>query len=405
MSKGKALKAAKIVLKLCLSGGVVALLLVLLWRFEYLSRFSAVDNFLGSLPIFFCLLIFLASMGLIWMRYSKKTAPMCVFLAIAVLLSGALFPKALRLDWWIVQPNPTGGSDPPLTDYAPYTGSLTARLDGPASLSMDDDLPVLDGALALYPVYAAVAEAVYDREACEREGSMHFTNTVRGFRALVAGECDVFFTAYPAQSQFAYAQSAGVELSLTPIGREAFVFLVGDRNPIDGLSEQQIYDVYSGKTAYWRTLGWEDGGRIALLQRPEGSGSQSGIQGIMRKKGLPLLAVQPLPDKRFVETNSLMDAISTEYRGTMPALGYSYRFFATTMRPNPHAKMLSVGGISPTSENIAAELYPFTVKFYAVTRKNASENSKRLVEWLLSAEGQTLIARSGYVPLSPDPER
>ncbi len=396
--KGKTSAILWCTIRILLTAGAVALAVFLLWRFEYLSQFAAIDNIVGALPVLLALVFVGALSGALWMKHTKQFAPLTIFLAALVVLSVCLFPNAVCGNWFRVEYS-REGSDPPLSAYDPYTGDKTARLDAPASLTIGSDLPVLDGALALYPVYSAFAEAVYPEDVCKSEGAVQFTNTVEAFKHLVAGKRDIFFSSYPADSQLKLAKDAGVELTITPIGKEAFVFLVGDENPLDGLSLQQIYNIYSGKTADWATLGWKEGGEIVAFQRPEGSGSQSGIQSIMKKKGLPLASPRPIPDQSLVGTNSLMDQISAKWKGVMPVLGYSYRFFATTMRPNPHAKLLKIGGVAPTDENIRSGAYPFTVNFYAVTRKDASKNTERFLEWVLSEEGQTLIERSGYAPL------
>ena len=36
------------------------------------------------------------------------------------------------------------------------------------------------------------------------------------------------------------AEEAGVELEMTPIGKEGFVFFVSEENPVDGLTSGQI---------------------------------------------------------------------------------------------------------------------------------------------------------------------
>lgn len=52
--------------------------------------------------------------------------------------------------------------EPDLRDDMPFTGSeCLATLDEPATLRLQDRLPRLDGATALYPVYAAFVQAVY----------------------------------------------------------------------------------------------------------------------------------------------------------------------------------------------------------------------------------------------------
>ena len=114
---------------------------------------------------------------------------------------------------------------------------------------------------------------------------------------------------------------------------------------------------------------------------------------------MPIQAPQPLPDKSLIGSNSLMQQVSVEWKGVQPALGYSYRFFANTMYPNPNAKLLKIDGVEPSVENIKNGSYPFTVNFYAVTNGQPQGNTKKLIDWILSPQGQKLIEKCGYTPL------
>ena len=360
-------KAILIAVRALLTAGIAAAGIYIIYAYEYLENLASLDNIVGVIPVAFVILCSGGLIALVWMKYSKKSAAIAISTAAVVVLSAALFPTALRGNWWIAKPDTSSGSDGDISGYAPFIeGSLAAELGEDSELVMDSDLPVMDGALALYPVYSAVAQAVYKQSAYD--GEVKFTNTVKAFEAVIAGERDIIFSAAASKKQLAAAERAGVELVLTPIGKEAFVFVVGKNNPVGDISYQQIKNIYSGKTAYWRTLGWKEGGKIIAFQRPEGSGSQTGLQGIM--KGLPIQAPQPLPSAELIGTNSLMQQISVE-----------------------------LNGVGPTVENIQCGKYPFTVNFYAVTRGEPAGNAKRVIEWILSPQGQRLIKKTGYIPL------
>ncbi len=372
-----------------------------LWHFEYLQQWTQIDNVVGAVPVALALLFAGGCTFLLWIKFRKAAAPAAIAAAAVVLLSAALFPNALRGNWWIDYGlSSSEGDKPDLTVYDPFIeGSLAATLDGEASLHMEGDLPLLDGATALYPVYAAFAQAVYAEEDFVLGETIRCTNTAGAYSALIAGERDIIFCAGPSATQRAAAEEAGVELCLTPIGREAFVFVAAKGNPVDGLTSQQIYNIYTGKTALWSTLGWEEGGRILAFRRPETSGSESGLTNLVMQ-GRPLLAPQPLPDSSLVGTNSLMKQITVEWQGVQPALGYSYRFYAETMYANPGAKLLEIDGYAPNDENIRSGKYPFVGEVYAVTIGEPQGRAKQLLDWILSPEGQTLVERSGYAPLA-----
>ena len=369
----------------------------LLHRYGYIEQAAAVDNIVGMLPMAFVIVGASALTALVWMRHSKKYAPLSVALALTVVLSVALFPNALRGNWWLSPPSAGVADQPDLSVYAPFAeNSQAATLDGEPTLKLTADLPLLDGATAFYPVYAAFAQAVYDRDSYT-EDRVICTKTNKAYRSIIDGSCDVIFTLKPSASQKAAAKAAGAELVFTPIAKEAFVFLAGRENPVDGLTSRQIRNVYSGKTAKWNTLGWREGGDIIAFQRPEGSGSQTGLQTVMGD--LPIQAPQPLPDAGLIGTNSLMKQISVEWKGVQPALGYSYRYFATTMYANPAAKLLSIDGAYPSPANIRSGAYPFIFDIYAVTNGEPQGNVKLLIDWILSPQGKELIAKTGYTPI------
>lgn len=110
-----------------------------------------------------------------------------------------------------------------------------------SSLKLTDHLPVLDGAAALLPVYAAIIDNVYPEGCVTYEGgtfsdenyygenfaedsAMQYKNTVRGYTAIVDGTTDILFCAAPSAEQKHYAEDKGVEVVYVPIGLEGFVF-------------------------------------------------------------------------------------------------------------------------------------------------------------------------------------
>ena len=370
-----------------------------LHQFEYWIALGSVDNFVGMIPVALVLIGVIGATVLLWMQHTKRLIPFSVSIFLLVLLAVALFPTALRGNWWINPATPgESESAPNLGVYAPFSAdSKTAKLEEQSAIRLVDQLPVLDGATALYPIYAAFAEATYDQNAFSQDHVL-CTNTRSAYEAIIAGERDIVFVAGASEQQMAAAKTAGADLRFTPIGREAFVFLVGKENPVEDITYQQLRNVYSGKTANWKTLGWREGGRIIAFQRPEGSGSQTGLQRMIMNE-LPIQVPQPLPDASVIGTNSLMQQVSAEWQGVQPALGYSYRFYATTMYANADAKLLKINGIEPSMTNIQNGSYPFVGDFFAVTNGEPEGNVKLLIEWILSPQGQDIIEKTGYTPL------
>lgn len=288
-------------------------------------------------------------------------------------------------------------SDLSLAYYLPYSGAKVATLDESVALAWDTsaNLPALDGATALFPVYSAFAQAGYMGAARygeeESDPLITCTKTNRAYERLIEGSADIIFCAQPSDAQLKMAAEAGVELELTPFGKESFVFIVNQGNPIESITVEQIRQVYSGRLTQWDELGVPNLGEIIAYQRPENSGSQTALQRLMGDV--------PLMEAPSENVSYLMDDIleAVEYRNLPNALGYSFRFYCTEMIGSD-VKLLAIDGVAPSVENIRNDTYPITSTLYAVTRRGESNpNVQVFLDWIASPQGQSLVERTGYV--------
>ena len=271
-----------------------------------------------------------------------------------------------------------------VSKYLPFeNNSEIVKFDSKNKLT--GDLPTVDGAAALYPVFSAFVNAVYPKESVEFDGEnftsksrLHYTNTRGAYKAVVDGEADIIFCAKPSEEQKQYAKDNNVELEYVPIGREAFVFIVNANNPVDNLTVEQVRGIYSGKYQKWSEFGGEDC-YIEPLQRNEGSGSQTSMLAFMNGEEMKYSVLGFTAGK---------------------PIGLSFRYYVEGLVANGKIKMLSLNGVYPDKENIANGKYPVASNFFAVYDKNnPNPNIKKFMEWILSDEGQEIIEKSGYVPL------
>ena len=135
-------------------------------------------------------------------------------------------------------------------------------------------------------------------------------------------------------------------------------------------------------------------------QRVENSGSQV----MMEKQCMQGVEMMDAPvERRPSEMGELVDEIAS-YRNTADAIGYSVYYYIKNMYMQEGVKLLSVNGVAPANETIAAGEYPFTQPFYAVIRADAAEDSpaRQLYSWLTTDEGRALIEQAGYVAKLPE---
>lgn len=283
-----------------------------------------------------------------------------------------------------------------LYEYQPFKiDSKIAKLDEDATFKIQGEIPSIDGATALYPLYAAFVEATFpEDEYLPYRGKVTSNTTPKAYNSLINSDADLIFCAAPSKSQIEEAHGLGKEFRMTPIGKEAFVFFVNTKNPISELSVEQIQNIYSGKITNWKEVGGKDE-KIKAFQRPKDSGSQTMLEKIMGD--LPL--IPPLQNDVVGGMGGIIEQ-TAEYKNFSNAIGYSFLFFTTEMVGNNQIKLIKVNGIEPTRETIKSGVYPFVGDFYAITTDSKNENLKGFIDWILSPQGQLLVEKTGYTPLN-----
>lgn len=270
-----------------------------------------------------------------------------------------------------------------LEKYLPFKeDSNVKKID--TKIKIEGDLPVLDGATALYPIFSGLMNSIYPEGTCEYvdgdftdKSYIQKTGTTGAYKGLVDGNVDLIFCAKPSQKQLDYAKDKNVEFEMIPIGYEAFVFIVNSKNSIDNLTIDQVKGIYTGKYTNWKELGG-DNARIVPTMRSEGSGSQTSMDSFMG-------------EEKQIEPKNIFFGKS---------IGYSFRYYVNEVVADGNIKMLSLNGVYPSKENIQTNKYPIIANFYAIYRKDDNnENISKIVEWILSDEGQKLIEDVGYIPL------
>ena len=277
-------------------------------------------------------------------------------------------------------------------EYMPFEEETKiAKLGRESSLKLSENLPILDGAAAVFPVYSSFINAVYPDDVKYQEAPFYYNNTSLGYQKLARKETDIFFGAYPSAEQIEYASDNNTEFEYTPIGKEGFVFFVNKDNPVNNLTTEQVKGIYSGKITNWKEVGGKDE-KIVAFQRKEDSGSQSMLKRFMEDTKL----MNP-PREHIIDTMSGITDMVSNYRNYSNSIGFSFRYYIEGIIKNPDIKLISIDGVAPTLDNISSDSYPITTNLYAVTYKNNSNpNVKLLIDWILSDEGQEIIENTGY---------
>jgi phosphate transport system substrate-binding protein len=217
-----------------------------------------------------------------------------------------------------------------------------------------------------------------------------------GIAAMINGTVDIANASRAMKSEeIAAAEDNGISPVQFVVARDAIAVVVHPTNPVDGLTLQQISDIYTGKITRWNQLGGEDR-PIVLLSRESNSGTHVYfLENVIRmgNKDSDLLFS---PDTLLMPSS---EGISAEVRRNPNAIGYDGLGYVT-----PDQKMLAVarepGGpyVLPAVQTVNDTSYPISRPLFMYTVGEPAGQVEVYLDWVLS-EGQALVLELGFVPL------
>ena len=287
----------------------------------------------------------------------------------------------------------TPAQDNPQNDEQNDNKDVTQK----ASLQLSlEEYPRMDGSTANLPMMAEIMSQVCGITLEEAEELTTCTKTSNAWSNIANGNVDILLVYEAAEDTKAYLETVGTKLEVTPVGRDALVFINNEQNPVDNLTQAQLIDIYTGKVTNWNEVGGEDLD-IIPYQRVATSGSQSLFVKLLMKDIVPMDAPMEL---RPAEMGMLIDELA-RYNNEGNALGYSVFYYASYMYQQPGLRMIAVDGVQPSDDTIADGSYPLLNEYYVVIRADEPEDSpaRLLRDWILSDEGRAAIIDAGYIPM------
>lgn len=346
---------------------------------------------------------------------SKTTG--LISLGVVLMSAIVLGPPALALqNDTTPTPYPT---IPTLTPIAPLPVD-------PAMTALAADYPRVDGSTSTLPLQVLIACQIFN-EPC-RWVSEPFGDTYRivpeitaqtaqaetvagisdiehngthgAYVNLIEEQADFILVARrPSADELALAAEKNVTLDVRPVALDAFVFVLNVEHPLDNLALDDIRAIYRGEFTSWDELGVNTalsggvGNPIRAYTRNPNSGSQELMEALV----LPGDQINADPGMMLASMTGPVTTISHDQAG----IGYSVYFYIAAISRNPRLKMSAIDGVFPNAATIADGSYPLTTEVYAVVRDDMPQDSHAiwLRDWLFTAQGQAVIATSGYVPI------
>ena len=295
-----------------------------------------------------------------------------------------------------VAPSPqvTENPAPPVTE--PPAPQATEAPQPEQFVFTRSNFPRLNGSTAMVPLGQAIASVLLGETREEVADLIDFSRTTQSYRQLMNGMADLLISGAPPEAIYREKEEMGFQWELSLFAVDGLVFLVNADNPVDSLTVEQLRGIYSGKITNWSEVGGNDV-EIVPFQRNEEAGSQTAMKKLV-------MGDVPLMDapKEYVSgaMGDLVEVVAS-YNDSAAAIGYTVYYYAHDMKMAEGLKLLAVEGVEPSAETIRSREYPFINDSYVVIAAGLPDDSpaKVLYDWLLSEEGQRLVAHEGYVSI------
>lgn len=256
----------------------------------------------------------------------------------------------------------------------------------------------------------------YDGDLYQR---IRHVGTHGSYRRLINGKVDMIFECRrPSEDEQEEMDRQKVELVIRPVALDAFVFLRHKDNPVTGLTLAQVRDIYTAGTNGEAVIGnWgQVGGPDAAIHgyvRNRNSGSQETMQSLVMKE-------RPMVGGPTMTGSTMMGPYNRLHKDPS-GIGFTFLYYQRYMAPmsegrimlpepeteealdpSPAVEMFAIDGVMPSRETIANRSYPLVTEVYVVTRVGLepAHPAAALRDWLVTDEGQSIVAETGYVPVA-----
>lgn len=179
---------------------------------------------------------------------------------------------------------------------------------------------------------------------------------------------------------------AAVEI---PVAGDALAVFVHPNNLLQELTLEQLRLIYTGKITNWKDLGGEDK-QILLYGRENTSGTYVYFkEEVLRKEDFH-------PSVQAIQgTSGVVHAVANDRWG----MGYGGIGYAHGVRNIALKRDGSAPAVLPGAQTFEDGTYPLARPLFIYVLESRPPEVQRLIDWILSEEGQKICLDQGYFPV------
>ena len=171
------------------------------------------------------------------------------------------------------------------------------------------------------------------------------------------------------------------------IADDAILLVVNPGNSIESLTLDEVRGIYNGTYTNWDQVGGSDQ-QIVVVGRDSASGTREFFSEFVMD-GEDFIRTQ----EEFNSNGGIQQKVSQ----TPGAFGYVGLGYTEGVKP----LALDVNGtnVEPTLQKITDGTYPISRPLYMLTNGEPEGLAQRYIDFILSAEGQEIVASEDYIPV------
>ncbi|MDW8021610.1 MAG: phosphate ABC transporter substrate-binding protein [Nitrososphaerota archaeon] len=213
--------------------------------------------------------------------------------------------------------------------------------------------------------------------------SVSGVGTGPGIKAVGDGEADIGMASRDIEKK---EFDQWPDLKPFKIALDSVAIVVHPNNPVKDLTIEQVAKIFAGEITNWKEVGGPDR-EIHVITREKGSGTRDAFEHIVMK-----------PYKKEITGKASVQEGNPRVRAAIAAdpaaIGYLSLGFV-----DPTVKAVNINGVEPTVDNVLKGAYPVIRNLYLVTKGPPSPSELLFIGFVLSEEGQRIVAELGYIPL------
>ena len=211
-----------------------------------------------------------------------------------------------------------------------------------------------------------------------------------GISALLDGVIDIAMASRQMkEEEWQKAKDKGLDIREIEIAKDALSVIVNATNPISEIDIDTLQKIYTGQITAWPDLGVALDREIVLISRDTNSGTFEVFnEHVLKGQELADKALR-LPSNQAVLNEVVSNSNAIGYVG----LGY-------VEQGGNNIKALVVNGVEASAEKALSGEYPLSRGLYLYVNGEPQGAVKKLIDFILGPEGQTIVEEEGFIPLS-----